>query len=59
MSETIHFRDPFDDSLFGEYARMLIIGTTVCSAAAWTIQMNTEPMAVVMVIANITAISRG
>ncbi|MFI4875594.1 MAG: prepilin peptidase [Blastopirellula sp. JB062] len=53
MSDIAVDYDPFAESLWGEYARMLLIGTAACSAAVWALQLMVEPAASVMVIANI------
>ena len=53
MSDTFVDSDPFDESLWGEYARTLLVGTAACSGAAWAIQLAIEPFACVMVIANV------
>jgi leader peptidase (prepilin peptidase)/N-methyltransferase len=45
--------DPFESSLFGEYARLLLIGTAACTAAAWTMRIGTGLLAYAMVLANI------
>ncbi len=46
--------DPFDESLWGEYARMLLVGTAGCSVAAWATRLSAEPAAVMMVLANLS-----
>ncbi|MEM9586244.1 MAG: prepilin peptidase [Planctomycetota bacterium] len=53
MSDIAAHNDPFDESLWGEYARMFLIGTAACSAAAWATRLAIEPSALVMVIANV------
>ena len=49
--------DPFDESLWGEYARMLLVVTSACTAAVWALRLAIEPFAVLMVIANILLMS--
>jgi leader peptidase (prepilin peptidase)/N-methyltransferase len=53
MSDIAADHDPFDESLWGEYARMLLVGTAACSAAVWAVRLAIEPTAFVMVVANI------
>lgn len=45
--------DPFDESLWGEYARTLIVGTSACSAILWLLRFSVEPAVFAMVVANI------
>jgi leader peptidase (prepilin peptidase)/N-methyltransferase len=45
--------DPFNESLWGEYARMLLVGMAGCSAAVWSIRLAGEPVAVAMVVSNL------
>lgn len=47
--------DPFNASLWGEYARLLLVGTAVCSAIWWGMQISSEMAAVgcVFVVANV------
>lgn len=53
MSDFAAGSDPFDDSLWGEYARVLLIGTAACSAALWSLHLPSESTAIVMVVANV------
>jgi len=48
--------DPFAESLWGEYARMLLIGTAGCSAVLWAVRLASEPAACVMVLSNVLII---
>ena len=41
--------DPLDESLYGEYLRMILIGTTACSAIFWSPQVRAEPLAMAVV----------
>ena len=45
--------DPFDETLGGEYARMLLVGTAACVAVSWAIRMATQPVGLVIVVANV------
>ena len=57
MSDIATHYDPLDESLWGEYARLLLVGTTACSAAAWTIRLPTDPESIVIVVANLLVIA--
>ena len=46
--------DPFDRSLWGEYVRMLLVGTAACSGIVWATRLATEPAALMMVLANLS-----
>ena len=56
MSHIAANYDPFDESLLGEYARMLLVGTATCSATMWAIRSATDPWAFVMVMANLLVV---
>lgn len=45
--------DPFDETLWGEYARMLLVGVAACSAVVWAVRLASEPAAIAMVVANV------
>ena len=49
--------DPLSDSLFGEYARMVLLGTSACSAAFWAIRLNSDPLAMLLTIGNILVLA--
>ncbi|MEM6691190.1 MAG: prepilin peptidase [Planctomycetota bacterium] len=44
--------DPFDESLCGELARILLVGTATCSSVSWAMRLPVEPMALVLLVAN-------
>ncbi|TWT73335.1 A24 family peptidase [Allorhodopirellula solitaria] len=48
--------DPFDESLWGEYARMLLVATAACAGVHWSIRLANEPIAAVMVLANVLVV---
>jgi leader peptidase (prepilin peptidase)/N-methyltransferase len=56
MSDLSANYDPFDESLWGELARVLLIGTSVCSAAFWAFQLANETTALVMLVTNILVV---
>ncbi len=45
--------DPFNETLWGEYARMLMVGMAACSAAVWAVRLASEPVAIAMVLSNV------
>ncbi|MEO1614230.1 MAG: prepilin peptidase [Planctomycetota bacterium] len=45
--------DLLNGTLWGEYLRLLLVGTAVCSAIMWATQLATHPAAVPMVAANV------
>jgi leader peptidase (prepilin peptidase)/N-methyltransferase len=49
--------DPLDGSLWGEYARMVLVGTAACSAAVWAVRCVAEPAASAMVVVNIALLA--
>lgn len=49
--------DPFDESLWGEYARMLMVATAGCSAMAWACRLPADPSAVFWVVGNVLVLA--
>jgi len=49
--------DPLTDSLFGEYARMLLVGTAGCSAIAAAVRIGVDPIAAILVVGNILVLA--
>jgi len=49
--------DPLGDSLFGEYARMLLVGTAGCSAIASAVRVGLDPIAAILVLGNILVLA--
>ena len=45
--------DPLDESLWGEYVRILIVGTAICSALCWSFQFAYTARSAAMVMVNI------
>lgn len=45
--------DPFADSLLGEYARMLLVGTAGCSAVASALRLGVDSNSLMLVIGNL------
>jgi len=45
--------DPLTDSLYGEYARMLLVATAGCSAIASVVRIGLDPIAAILVVGNI------
>ena len=45
------------DSLIGEYVRMLLIATAICSAACWGIRLGAETLAPVMLVGNVLVVA--
>jgi len=53
MAETPAEYDPLNDSLWGEYSRILLASNAACSAAVWAIRSGAEPAAAAMFVVNI------
>ncbi|WP_186775614.1 A24 family peptidase [Rubripirellula tenax] len=49
--------DPLADSLFGEYARMLLIGTAGCSAIASAVRIGVDSGSLMLVLGNVLALA--
>jgi leader peptidase (prepilin peptidase)/N-methyltransferase len=45
--------DPLADSLFGEYARMVLVGTAACSAVASVLRIGIDSIAMTLVLGNL------
>ena len=57
MADTPAEHDPLSDSLWGEYARILLASTAGCSAAVWALRSGAEPAAAAMVVVNILVVA--
>lgn len=49
--------DPLAQSLLGEYVRMLLLGTAVCSAIVSAVQVGVDPIHVMLVAGNILVLA--